>query len=66
MNSIKNSPEDIINNNNNDLKLLLDERTRLDSLRENESSVIKRMNLSKQIKNLDKKIMKNTPILKYK
>lgn len=64
MNNIKNSPEDIINNN--DLKLLLDERARLDSQRSKESSITKRMNLSKQIKNLDKKIMKNAPILKHK
>lgn len=57
-----NSPEDVFTKAS--LPDLLDERARLEKLKVNESSLVKKMNLNKQIKRLDKQIMSSSNLKK--
>lgn len=57
-----NGPEEVFNKAT--LPELLDERARLEKLRSDESSLVKKMNLSKQIKRLDKQIMSSSNLKK--
>lgn len=57
-----NSPEEVFTKAS--LPELLDERARLEKLKANESSLVKKMNLNKQIKRLDKQIMSSSNLKK--